>query len=132
VLVAVAAFAFVGLIGNSALAAAEDAREDGNYAEAESEARKATRWLPWSSLAWLEVARAERDQDQLRAARQSVRKAIAKDPENWRLWYVLAQVTAGRQRDRAIARGLALNPLSPQIVELKADIAQERQAGAQP
>jgi O-antigen ligase len=123
VILPLSAFALVGLVGNSALAASEEAREDGNSERAEVHARKAIRWLPWSEEPWLELARAQRDQRELVAARASVRRAIAKEPDNWRLWYVLARVTRGKERDRAIARGLALNPLSPQIAELQTETA---------
>jgi hypothetical protein len=131
VLVALAGFSFVGLIGNSAVAASEEARDDGRLETAESEARKAIDWMPWSAEPWLQLARAQREQNDLGAARRSLRKAVDKDPDNWRLWYALARVSSGKERDRAIARGLALNPLSPQLTGFRAELAAKR-ASARP
>ena len=48
VIAVAAVLAFVGIIGNGALASAQTAQSDGNLAAAERDARKATTWLPWS------------------------------------------------------------------------------------
>ena len=72
---------------------------------------------------------AQREQNDFAAARRSLRKATAKDPDNWRLWYVLARVTSGQVRAHAISRGLVLNPLSPQLTGFRAELA-AKDAGA--
>jgi hypothetical protein len=131
VVLALAGLSFVGLIGNSAVAASEEARDDGKHETAESEARKAIDWMPWSPEPWLQLARAQREQNELGAARRSLREGIAKDPANWRLWYVLARVTSGKERDRAISRGLELNPFSPQLAGLQAEL-EAKGSGAVP
>ena len=65
-MIAVAAvLAFVGIIGNGALASAQTAQSEGNLAAAERDARKATTWLPWSAepykaLGYIQQARGER------------------------------------------------------------------------
>jgi O-Antigen ligase/Tetratricopeptide repeat len=131
VVIALGGFSFVGLIGNAAVAASDEARDHGRLETAESEARKAIDWMPWSAEPWLQLARAQRDQNDLAAARRSLRNAIAEDPDNWRLWYVLARVTSGQVRAHAIARGLVLNPLSPQLAGFRAELA-AKGAGAGP
>jgi tetratricopeptide (TPR) repeat protein len=131
VFAALGGFSFVGLIGNSSLAVSREAREDGDFQEAESEARNAIRWMPWFDEPWLELARVQRDRGDTAGARRSLRRAIAKDAKNWRTWYVLARVSVGAERKRAIARARALNPLSIQITRLQAQLAERSRLRAE-
>ena len=50
--IAVVAFTFLALIGNSAASASATAAQSRNWAKAASEARTAHTWLPWSSDPW--------------------------------------------------------------------------------
>jgi hypothetical protein len=58
----------------------------------------------------------------LAAARVSYRKAIAKDPHDWSLWYELAGASGGAARERALAQASRLNPLSPEIAEVREEL----------
>jgi O-antigen ligase len=113
--VALSGLALVGLVGNSALAASGEAASSEDYDTAEVEARKAIRWAPWSSQPWQALAEAHVGQGDFAAARESFRKAIAKDEQDWSLWLDLALVSEGAERERALARAAELNPLSPAI-----------------
>jgi O-Antigen ligase/Tetratricopeptide repeat len=115
VLALVAAFAAVGLIGNSKLSAARTAADEGKWQSVESHARSAKRWAPWSSEPWELLATAQLAGGRLHAARESYRKAIAKDPQDWTLWFELAQASDGAARARALRGARRLNPRSPEI-----------------
>ena len=119
VAVALLGFALWGLIGNSALAASKDARIHRNPVKAEREARRAEQLMPWSSEPWVALGFAESARGDLQGAAASFRRAIAKDGGDWALWFDLASVTRGAERKRAIARGLALNPLSFELQGLR-------------
>ena len=49
------------------------------------------------------------------AARESFRKAIAKDPHDWTLYYELALASRGAERRAALAAAARLNPLGADI-----------------
>ena len=121
VALALAAFAIVGLVGNGAIGASATASGDGRWAEAEAEARRAARWAPWSAEPWRWLAEAQLVRGDDAAARTSFRRALAKDPENWELWFGLARASLGAERARALDRAARLNPLSPDIAELRAE-----------
>jgi hypothetical protein len=124
VLVALAGVAFVGLVGASASAASQEAAEASppDYAEAEDEARKARRWAPWSSEPWQRLGEAELGAGELAAARASFRKAIAKEPTDWELWFRLAEAASGREQRRALAEALRLNPSSPELADFRDEL----------
>jgi O-Antigen ligase len=115
---ALSAFAFVGLMGNNAIAASEDAVDNGNWSEAAAEARKAMDWMPWSPQPWEALAEAQLGTNDLDGARESFRRAIEKDERDWSLWFDLALLSEGAERDRALARAHELNPLDPEIAQL--------------
>jgi hypothetical protein len=110
-----AAFAFVGLLGNSKLAAARAAADDGRWKNAATTARSASRWAPWSAEPWELIAFSQLARRQLRASRASFRKAISHDPNDWTLWFELAQASDGAARARALGEARRLNPRSPEI-----------------
>ncbi|MBA2476273.1 MAG: O-antigen ligase family protein [Actinobacteria bacterium] len=124
-----AGVAFVGLVGNSALAASRDATTS-RPAEAAAEARKAQRWAPWSAEARQALGAAQRARGNPAAARRSYREAVERDPGNWRLWYELALVTDGREQTRALARAARLNPLGSEVVALRRAFREARAAGS--
>jgi len=124
VLVALAGVAFVGLVGASASSASQEAADASppDYAEAEDEARKARRWAPWSSEPWQRLGEAQLAAGELAAARTSFRKAIAKEPTDWELWFRLAEAGSGREQRRALAEALRLNPSSPELADFRDEL----------
>jgi O-antigen ligase len=116
---ALTAFSFVGLVGNSALAAGYDAFAAGRDDEAEAEARKAAKWAPWSPEPWQLLGEVQLAKGDSPLARANFRKAIAKDERNWELWFGLAEASAGDERKRAFARAVSLNPWSIELAEFE-------------
>jgi hypothetical protein len=136
VLAGVGVLSFVGLVGNRAIAssattarAADRARALGNprlasarWDEAEAQARRATRWAPWSTDPWVALGQAQLGRLHPAAAAVSFRRAIAKEPGDWRLWYDLARATRGATQRAALRRASRLNPLSPEVSALRTAI----------
>lgn len=123
--VVLAAAAFVGLVGNMALAESADAARRGDWATSIAEARKAERWAPWSPEPWRRLGEAQLAQGDVAASRASFRTALDKAPREWRLWLDLARAAGGRERQEALARAAKLNPLSPEIRQLRLELASE-------
>jgi hypothetical protein len=118
--IALAAFAFVGLRGNQAIASAENAaRGTARLATVVAESKRASRWAPWSARPWQIRGAVELEHDRLRAARADLRKAAAKDPADWSSWLDLALVSDGRERRHALAEAARLNPLDPVVASLR-------------
>jgi len=115
--------AFFGLVGNLADASSTSAAGHANWAKARSQARRAATWAPWSSEPWRLLGEAELATGDDRSAIRSFRKAIAKDPRNWQLWFDLARTGDGALQRRALAEAARLDPLSPEIAELRAENA---------
>jgi tetratricopeptide (TPR) repeat protein len=117
---ALAGVAFVGLIGSSALAASIEAAEatPPDYEKAEDEARTARSWARWSSEPWQRLGEAQYGRGELADARASYRRAIEKEPDDWLLWFRLAEASSGEERRRALAEVSRLNPLSPEVDNL--------------
>jgi O-Antigen ligase len=118
----VSAAAFVVAVGNSALASSDDAIAAGNWPRAESQARKARTWAPWSSDPWRRLGEAQAARGELVAARVSLRRAVAKDDGDWSLWYGLASVARGREQARALAQATRLNPLGAEVAQLREEL----------
>jgi O-antigen ligase len=119
-ILALAAFAFVGLRGNQAIASAEHAAHGrGNLAAAVPEARRASRWAPWSARPWQLRGEAELEHHQLRDARGYLRRAAAKDASDWSIWLDLALASRGPERRHALAEAARLNPLDPVIASFR-------------
>ncbi len=116
-MVAAAALALVGAIGNGALASADTANRQHRYASAEASARLAHRWMPWSSKPLLALGEAQLERGAPAAATASFRQAISIDSRDWQAWLGLAASAQGRTRARAIAHARSLYPRSPEIVE---------------
>lgn len=115
----VAAFAFVGLSGNTHLARAEDANQQHRFNAAAAAAAAARRWMPWSPAPLRELGRARLAQGNELGARASFRAAVAIDPNDWQSWLDLAASVHGRARIRAVARTRMLYPRSPEIAEFQ-------------
>jgi hypothetical protein len=116
--VAVICLAVVVTVGNSELGSATNALQDGNWQTAGAKARTASHWMPWSSAPWRTLGEAQLAQQQFSAARTSLGKAIAKDPNDWHLWLDLASASTGKRKALALARARRLNPLSPDLASI--------------
>ena len=123
------AAAFVGLRGNLALARAGDAIAASDFSKAEAAARDAGRWAPWSAQPWRKLGEAQLAAGEYAAARHSFRKALAKDPTDWFLWFDLGGASKGAARRAAIAEALWLNPLSPEIAETLPTLTRQLRKG---
>jgi len=119
---AASVFSVVALVGNRAGATAEDALREGSAERAEVEARRAARWAPWSSHPLRTLAEAQLQQNERGAARATLRKALAKDDRDWRLWLDLALAADDPERREAFARAETLNPLGRRIAELRSTL----------
>ena len=86
-------------------------------------ARSASRWQPWSTEPWRRLGEAQLAQGNLAAARTSFHKAITKDRGDWSLWFDLARASTGTTQSSALAHASRLNPRSPEIAELSAELA---------
>ena len=109
--------AFAGLIGNGALSASARAGGSHQWRQSASEARKAIRWMPWSSEARWRLALAQNGEGKLVAARLSLRRAAAKNPHEWRPWLGLVLLARGQLQNRALKQAARLNPRDPEIVQ---------------
>lgn len=119
----VGAVALVAHVGNRAAAASEEALARDDVSGAVADARRARTWQPWAAAPMRLLAEAELARGDDAAATRSLRDAIRRDPENWRAWYDLAVVTTGRDQAAAVRRTAALNPLSPELQDLRAELA---------
>lgn len=122
--------AFSGLLvlhlaGTIAQAQSSDAARAGSWAKSESQARRAATWAPWSPEPWRLVGEAQLARGELGLAQDSFRKAIGKDRGDWSLWLDLARASEGRARLAALERASRLNPLSPEIAQLSAELAEQ-------
>ena len=118
VAVVVICTAVVVTVGNAELSSATNALQAGNWLKAESKARAASHWMPWSSEPWRAIGESQLARQQFANARRSLDKAIAKDPNNWHLWLDLASASKGKPRAHALDRARRLNPLSPDVASL--------------
>ena len=78
-------------------------------ATASYQAEKAADWWRWSPDPWTQlgdIAAAQGDAD---AAAGYYRKALAKDPHDWKLWYDLSTVATGAEARAALAHARRLN-----------------------
>ena len=106
-----AVLAVVAVAGNSPLRGANDAAARGDWLQAERAARRAERWLPWSSDALQIQADAQLATGRSLEAASNFRRAIARDPDDWELWDGLARAARGSERAAAAVRARRLNPL---------------------
>jgi O-antigen ligase len=100
-----------GLAGSWAVESAREALRDGDSAKAESRARLASRLEPWSGEAYRLRGEAQRAQGEPAAALESLRRAVTEDPGDVESWRSLARVASGAEREEAVERARALDPL---------------------
>jgi hypothetical protein len=115
VLVPIAA---VGALGSRAEASSADAFEERDYERAADSARTAERLVPWSVEPLLLIGRAQAGAGDWEAARATFRRALREEPDRWRLWYELAAVSRGPERQAALREARALNPLEDLLDDL--------------
>jgi hypothetical protein len=119
VVLGLAVFAFMSVMSNVPLKSAQDAANRADWSSSASDAHKAARWAPWSSQPWRLLGEAQLGEANIAAARQSFRKAVAKDPRDWELWVDLAIASTGAEQRRTLATAVALNPRDPSIRALE-------------
>jgi hypothetical protein len=117
--VGVAGFGLVAAIGNQALASSRSALDSGNYAKADSEARRAQHWAPWAADAWVLRGQIQALSQQPAQARKAFRAALDRDPRDYLAWYGLAGVERGAARRAAVAQVIRLNPQSDEAAEMR-------------
>ena len=117
--VLVVAASALGLVGNRSVAASTSAVDVGSWATGLAKARVATRWAPWSAEAWQALGNAQLGLGRRAEAQLSLRRALAKSPHDWRIWYDLGVASRGDERLRAYRRAAALNPLGYDISVLR-------------
>jgi cytochrome c-type biogenesis protein CcmH/NrfG len=113
------AFALAGAIGYQALEASKKAEDNREFARAESEARKAARWLPWSAEPWEALAGVHFDQNDFPGARTALLEALERDRGDWAIWYDFGVASEGRERQRAYEEAARLNPRSRNVAVLR-------------
>jgi O-antigen ligase len=96
-----ALLAFASQVGNSRIARAEAALDDGDAAAAEARAEAARPWAPWS-------VEPERILGTL-GRTPLLRAAVEREPARWDLWLLLAGA-GGEDASRALAEARRLNP----------------------
>jgi hypothetical protein len=106
-----AAAAFVGLAGQSAVAEGEEAVREGRDEAAERLAARAQRLAPWSPDPWRVEGIARQSQGREAAARESFRRALDRDEGDPELWRLLAGASGGEERRLALERAALLDPL---------------------
>jgi Flp pilus assembly protein TadD len=93
------------------------AARDANGAEAVRTALAARRLEPWASSPYLQLALVEEQAGNLPIARGWIRKAIDRNPDDWRLWLVAARIETKSARIEqarlSLRRAAELNPRSP-------------------
>ena len=122
IVVALGAFAFVGLKANKAISSSEDATAHAQFAKAERDAKSAEFWAPWSATPWQLVGEAQSALNKRAAARASFDTALKKNSQDWSIWLDLAVASSGAAQKHAFAQATKLNPLSPEIASWKQTI----------
>jgi hypothetical protein len=114
-LLPLAVAAGVAHAGNRAAAEVEAAIARDDPPAAVAAARRAERYAPWSTEALRLAGEARLAAGQRAAARPPLREALARDPGDWELWYVLSFALDGAAADEAWERARALNPRAPEL-----------------
>ena len=113
--VVVGAFSLFTLVGNRYIARTGGA----TAASARDSADRAEAWAPWSPVGWERLGDVQRLQEDTAGARESYRKALALDRNDYLTWLHLALASGGAARTAAAREALRLNPLSPEINSLR-------------
>jgi O-Antigen ligase len=111
--------ALAGYAGNRAEASAADALDRSQLGTAESDARQARRWEPWSPEPWRLLGESQLQAGEVAEARASFLRGLEKDRGSWELWLDLALAGRGEQRREALKQVARLNPLSAELRQLR-------------
>ena len=122
---ALVALALVAHVGNGAAESAADAIVRGEPAAAAAAARQARTWMPWSFEGWQLLGEADLARGDDAAALDSLRRAAARDPGQWSVWFDLALAARGLERGNALTRASELNPRGLEVSDLAADIGRD-------
>jgi tetratricopeptide (TPR) repeat protein len=99
----------------------------GNVRDALDAAESARDIQPWAATPYLQLALVSEQIGALPLARVWIRKAIARDREDWRFWLVAARLETKLGRvaaaERSLDRAVELNPRSPLFKGLVGDSA---------
>jgi len=99
----------------------------GNVRDALDAAESARDIQPWAATPYLQLALVSEQIGALPLARVCIRKAIARDREDWRFWLVAARLETKLGRvaaaERSLDRAVELNPRSPLFKGLVGDSA---------
>jgi len=108
---ALAAFAYIGVMGNAALERSREVARVGALDIASVHALAALRWAPWSGEPWGVLADAALAGGDEELARTRFARGLHRDRHSWLLWKGLARARHGAARREAARRAAALNPL---------------------
>ena len=111
--------ALAGFVGNQAAASASDALDAEHLSAAAHDAKRARRWEPWSPEPWRLLGEARLQAGRVEEARGSFLRGIREDKRDWELWLDLALASRGAQRQAALTRVAALNPLSSELRDVR-------------
>jgi cytochrome c-type biogenesis protein CcmH/NrfG len=111
--------AVLSFVGNRATAGASDALDRADPKAAETQARRASRWQPWSGEPWRLLGEAQLEMGEVEQAQTSFRHGIDRDSGDWELWLDLALSSRGQERRNALSQAAKQNPLSPELRELR-------------
>ena len=114
------AVAIVAHAGNGSTAEAHEALDRGDASTATREAERARRFVPWAAEPWQLLGEAELAAGRVEPGRRHLRRATREDPRSWSAWLSLASASRGVERERALERARALNPLAPELETLAA------------
>jgi O-antigen ligase len=84
-------------------------------------ARRAARLQPWSAAGWRILGERQLARGDVESARATFLDALDRDNGDWELWIDLALASEGAERERALARAEQLNPLAPELDELRTE-----------
>ncbi|MFA9272158.1 MAG: hypothetical protein ACEQSX_15665, partial [Baekduiaceae bacterium] len=90
-----------GLVGLSEVRRSQEAAEDGDRAAALRHATRAVEAQPWAATPYVQRALVLEGQGRLKASAVDLRRAVEREPENWRQRLLLARVEAERGRVQA-------------------------------
>lgn len=90
-----------GLVGLSEVRRSQEAAQDGDRAAALDHATRAVEAQPWAATPYVQRALVLEGQGALKAAAVDLRRAVEREPENWRQHLLLARVEAERGRLQA-------------------------------
>jgi hypothetical protein len=129
--VCIGGFSLVAATGATALAHSRSEAAAGRLAPARAAARHAAALAPWSSQPQAALGEALLAAGDVTGARAAFERALALDPEDWSLWLDLARASEGAAQLQALDRATSLNPLSPEVAQLRAELELEA-AGGEP